>query len=203
MKQLFILCLLTILMASCSRSGTCRPYSEAIKDGSIERKYTHLVINSDTLELDYVRDQIYKDTVPFCYGNIDLEQKDFELATESFLKGYDPEKVRAVLLFCEGKDICNGDVVSLDDAHYLYILHVDGKNNGLIDYVNIATGQNETHYVSDFYASVTIHHLMNKSGIKKHPSAVALYNSSFNRERLLKVNWTSKGKDMLWHEAHP
>ena len=141
MNLKFILLLYLFFLLPACKQSSCMTYSEAIEKGLYERKTTTLVMNKDTLELDYVRDQMYKDSIPFCYGNLDLEKEDFERVTKDILKGYNPENVRAVHLFSEGRDICNSDTIDIDAARYLYILRTDDKNNGIIDFLDLETGQ--------------------------------------------------------------
>ncbi|HYD91859.1 MAG TPA: hypothetical protein VEA37_10280, partial [Flavobacterium sp.] len=153
----FYLLVCAILFLSCKKESQCMPYSEALKKGLHERKTTAFIINNDTIELDYVRDQVYKDSIPFCFGYIERGQEEFSELTQSFLEDYDPENVKAVSLFCEGRDICHGDSVSAGDARFIYIAHIDSGNYAAVDFINIKTGKKESHRVSELYATVQIH----------------------------------------------
>jgi len=203
MKVNYIFLLLTVVFMACScKQSSCMSYSEAIKKDMAEGKATIFIIEKDTLELEYVRDQVYNDTIPFCYGNLDMKKENFKKVTKQILKDYNIDNVRAVSFFCEGKDICNGDIVSIDDARYLYIAYIDNENYGIIDFVDLKTGKKQTHRVCDFYASVSIYNLMEKTNIKNYPSNVSIYNNGIDKERIMKINFVSKRNDKMWQEAH-
>jgi hypothetical protein len=86
MRKILLL-IIIIVFASCNKSK-CRPYSDAINDGSIPRKTTTITLSdSTTYELDYVRDhEGYRDKPFFCYGHLELDNNAFAKAAAPFLK---------------------------------------------------------------------------------------------------------------------
>lgn len=199
MKKVFFVLILATLF-SCKKESTCRSYSDAIKQGDVERKTTVLNVNDSlSFELNYVRDQLYKEKMPFCYGRLELENDAFGKIISVIAPQYSSKKVVAVTLCGEGVNICNSEVYNLDDIKSYLVYYIDVGGNVFLDFYNKNTGVVETYPVSNVYATVKMYFLMERSGIVNYPSSIDIVNTSVKGENFKFIN---KLNDTLYLKIH-
>lgn len=203
MKSMIILLSVVFLATGCKKSepvSKCRPYLEAVKDGTIPRKTTTVnLTDSLSYELDYVRDQEYRDYPRFCYGHLELNANDFRTALAAVTRKYSADSTHRFYMFAEGADICNKDTLKAKQIKYLLINYIAKDKTTWFDFVNLTTGITTRHPDSGA-ASVYIYLLMKKTGITHLPSNTTFKNKDFDFSN---VRLLDRKDDPLYPEANP
>lgn len=163
-------------------------------------KPTFVFNDSLSHELEYVRDQMYKDSVFFCFGHKDLQQKQFEQVALNFIQGYNFKNVLKIELLGKGKNICFNETISKADVKGVLLGYLDDDDNFWMDYINFKTGIKEKHRASAMYASVSKYFLFKKTSVTNKPSLIDFRNKSFETSRT--INTISKASDPFFKEAH-
>jgi len=201
MKNLLIILFSALAITGCRKEEPkCRPYLDAVRDGTIPRKTTTVTL-TDSLkyELDYVRDQDYKDYPHFCYGHLELNKTDFTTALAAVTKKYNADSTHHFYMLAQGADLCNNAPLKADQIKYLQVHYIDKYNNGWLDFINLSNDKT-TSYRDSGYASVAIYLLMKKSGITNLPSTTEFRNKDFDR---LKIKRVKPKDDPLYRLANP
>jgi len=201
MNKLLTLFLLLAFCGCKKSTSACRPYLDAVKDGSIPRKTTQIKF-SDSLsrELDYVRDQMYKEKTFYCFGYLELNRAAFLNTVKDYIKSYDPATVYSVDFIGKGKNICSGDSIDPSDIKALLVYHTDKDSYLTLDYVNLATGTKESNRISNVYASVSMYHIFEKSKIKDKPFLVTVKDKDIKDDG--HIRFISKRDDRLYKQVH-
>ena len=203
MKNLLLLLSALLITVGCAKSepaSKCRPYSEAVKDGTIARRTTSVTLSdSITYELDYVRDQDYKDYPHFCFGFKELNDKDFRTALSTVTKKYDADNCSRFYMLAEGANICNKAILKKEQIKYLLVHYKDKDNYGWFDFVNLSNNKTES-YRDSGYASVSIYFLMKRTGITEFPSTTEFRNIAFDFTNVKRLD---RKDDPLYRLANP
>jgi len=201
MKSLSIFFFLALAITGCKKEeAKCRPYLEAVKDGTIPQKTTTVNLSDSlTYTLDYVREQDYKDYPHFCFGYKELNHINFKTALHTVAKKYSIDTTYGFYILSEGSDICNNGILNLNQVKYLLVDYFDKDNNAWFDFVDLTTGKTESHQNSGL-ASVSIYFLMKRTGIVNLPSMTEFRNEDFDRA---KGKWLSRKYDPLFKLANP
>ena len=199
MKKSLLIVVLIALLFSCGKEKKCRPYLDAVRDGSIERKTTILTLSDSlTYEMDYVRDQMYNDELFFCFGLLEQDNKTFKKAADVILAGMNYKNVHTIDLLCDSADICHGQPAKYDNAKGLIIQYADDDNRAWIDHVNLITGEKKTYRDSGGFASIKMYLLMEKIGLSQDPSMIEISNKDIELKKLFVI---SRADDDLYKEA--
>jgi len=200
MKSICLFILLCLQLISCQeKKSSCTPYLDLVKDGKKERKTTSVSLSDSTkYELDYVRDQNYKDYPTFCYGHLEISERNFTNALKSITDKHRSDNTYMFYTICQDSDICRGEVLEYKDIKALLVNYTDKDNNAYFDFIDLKTNKTETHRDSGF-ASVYIYFLMKKSGVTHLPSIIEFRNKDFN---LKSVKPLDRRKDPLYKLAN-
>lgn len=189
--------LLLLALYSCNKEPACRPYLEAVKDSSVTHKTTIVNFNDSlSYKLDYVRDQVYKKKIFYCFGYLELNRKKFQEVAAASIKGYNPSSVIKINLIGKGKNICSGDKIDLADIQAILVYYLDKENYLNLDYTDFTTGVKESHKVSGSYSSVSRYYIFEKSRINDKPFAVTLRDKDFKDDGTMRL--ISKNDDEVY-----
>jgi hypothetical protein len=197
MRKILLL-IIIIVFASCNKSK-CRPYLDAVRDGSIPRKTTTLTLSDNLIyELDYVRDQLYNEERFFCFGYLEQDYATFNKAADVILAGNNYKNVHTIDLLCDGADICHDKPANASNIKGLLVQYADEENRAWMDHINLITGEKKSYRDSGGYASIKMYLLMEKSGLGQHPSCIELRNKDRDMRKLSII---SRWDDKLYLEA--
>ena len=138
----------------------------------------------------------------YCVGSLNLEQNDFNTVADTFLKGYNLKKVNQFIPLFEGIDLCKGEAINIpQDVKGYMVYYCDDNNRVLADYVNLTTGDKETHRVSEAYGTVKVYYLFKTMKSKNVPSALSVKNKDFILSSS-QVKFLKKEQDTLYHKVN-
>jgi len=184
MKKL-ILCLFAWICVSCNDNPSCMTYQEALDSGRVDRKTTMLHLrDSLKLELDYVREMKFKDKIPFCYGQLKLDEQVFQKAVAHLAADYISLPVLKIELLCGERDACHNVKIDATNIQALLVYYTDKQNKIRLDYVSLETGETETQSINNAHCRISMYYLFDRTGIKKHPALIALINKAADTEQL-------------------
>jgi hypothetical protein len=199
MNKLLTLFLL-LALCSCSKEPACRPYLEAVKDSSVTHKTTIVNFNDSlSYELDYVRDQMYREKTFYCFGYLELNRKKFQEVAAASIKGYNPSSVIKINFIGKGKNMCRGDKIDLADIQAILVYYLDNDKYLNLDYTDFTTGVKESHKVSGSYSSVSRYYIFEKSKMKDKPFTVTLRYKYFKDDGTMRL--ISKSDDEVYTES--
>lgn len=190
-----------IFFLSCDKKSNCIPYSEAVNQGIVKYKTTTFNLKEGVkYKLDYVIDGTYDDSIPYCYGRLELKRDQFKKLLFEIAPDYKPDNIISMTLFGQGKDICNNKEYQSEDIKNYIVYYIDANNNVYLDYVGSKTGNRdvETYPISNIYSTVKLYYLM-KSEIVNNPSMTDVINIGFENNH---YKFIPKENDTLYLKIH-
>ena len=183
-KLFFLLIILTAFTFRFENPAPCRPYIEAIKDGTASTASASIVFNDGSeRQLDYVRGQDYRDYPHFCFGYLELGKKEYTQILDKLMPNYSAESTYAITAFAQGDNLEEGNSLRQGNIRYLMAKYRNSRGDACLDVVNLSNNTVES-FGDSGYASAHIYLHMQKTGLKNTPSQTEIRNVDFDKSTL-------------------
>lgn len=199
-KLLFLLIVLTAFTFRFENPASCRPYIEAVKNGTASTASSSIVFNDGSeRQLDYVRGQDYRDYPHFCFGYLELGNKEYTQILNKLTPKYSADSTYAIAAFAQGDNLEEGNSLRQGNIRYLMAKYRNSRGDACLDVINLSDGTVESHGDSG-YASAHIYLHMQKTGFKNKASVTEIRNTDFDKSTL---QFLPSLKDPLYKLANP
>lgn len=201
MKKLFLLLIiLTAFVFRVENPTSCRPYIEAVKDGTASTVSSSILFNDGSeRQLDYVRGQDYRDYPHFCFGYVELDIKEYTALLKKLTPRYSADSTYAIYALAQTDNLEAGDAVHQENIRYLMAKYRNSRGDACLDVINLNDNTVESHGDSG-YASAHIYLQMQKTGFKNTASVTEIRNTDFDKSTL---QFLPSLKDPLYKLANP